>query len=553
MNTKDELKKIINNVDEKTLGEIDEDIRRFVSKLENDVFSQTVEYIKKRIEKYCKYSKKRLKTKCEILAKKYIGNENAWMTQENIFCLLALVYTSLSLMLRVVQEITNYTPFVSDAIQVFLLVGALIFFGVLCNNGKIYDNKDFIGFLKEFNRIAPSITILMTLLFYLGLVSIPKEWGSIKNVILFACAILMLMPIILALKRTYKFRKNHIQVVAKVGDKFKKLVIFIKKGYRYIKEKRVFKKIYEVVSVISTLMIFAGLVYFVVGKITNNNQSDNDLIMRQIKEEISENQQITNIEVDDIHGFGNNSIIVTTANNTWGGERDGNRLIILESVENEILNSMNDLLGLKSNYKMTFSNGLTAENMVLYPEINCVLDILGGSTKEILVDYYVYRSTYGAYYTAIYRYSYEAETYELIGSYPIVSSHDVSKYDEEGNITSTWSQDVDSKFDVLSCEDKEVYKFNDYENTFNLTCYSSYCRDYWAEFSNMGKVMVVVKRDKWEKEALINVYYVTYDEEGKVIWRVIYSENTTDLSENYTKDELAKWMENRFDCRVNMY
>ena len=142
----------------------------------------------------------------------------------------------------------------------------------------------------------------------------------------------------------------------------------------------------------------------------------------------------------------------------------------------------------------------------------------------------------------------------MASTIPIVNKHDVSKYDEEGNILSSRVQDVDTKFDVLPCEDENIHTFTDYEKSFNLTLYSYYCRDYWAKFSNLGKVLVVVKRDKWEEEALINVYFASYDEaEGKLGWRVIYSETTTDLSDDYTKDELAKWMENKFDCRVNMY
>lgn len=48
---------------------------------------------------------------------------------------------------------------------------------------------------------------------------------------------------------------------------------------------------YQIVSVISTLAIFTGALYFVIGKVTNNNQSDNDLIMKQIKADIGENQR----------------------------------------------------------------------------------------------------------------------------------------------------------------------------------------------------------------------------------------------------------------------
>lgn len=552
MNTIDKLSKEMPEIKEDELVIIDREIKRFVVSVDEDIFSQTVEYIKKRLQKYNRYGNDNFLKKCKRLTKAYLKNENAWMTQENIFCLLALIYSCVSLVMRVVQEATGYSTLISDVIQVLLLCIVLVLFVKLCERGRSYDNRFFNLFLKQFNRIAPSMTIFVSLLFYLLLIVLPIEWGTIKNALLIVCVGLLLLPILWALDRT---RKTHLKVRSQgCTNVIKWLDVIISKIRTVFTWKKIVHTMYQIISVISTLTIFTGALYFVIGKVTNNNQSDNDLIMRQIKADISENQQIVNVEVADIHGFGNDSIIVTTANESIRNEDDNNKLIILESVENEILNSMNDLLGLKSNYRITFSYGLSADGMILYPEISCVSDILGDSAKEILVDYYVWGSTYGAYYTAIYKYSYELEKYELVGSYPIVNKHDVSKYDEDGNILSSWVQDVDTKFDALPCKDEEVYTFTDYEKSFNLTLYSYYCRDYWAEFSNLGKVMVVVKRDKWEKEALINVYFASYDEmEGKLSWRVIYSENTTDLSDDYTKDELAKWMENKFDCRVDMY
>lgn len=552
MNTVDKLKKEMPEIKKDELEIVDREIKRFVASVEEDFFAQTAEHINKTLQKYNRYGKDNFLKKCKRLAKIYLKNENAWMAQENIFCLLALIYSCISLILRVVQEVTGFNTYTSDLLQVIILCVVLIVFVKMCKSGRIYDNLFFNSFLKQFNRIAPSMTIFVSLLFYLCLVALPIEWENIKNVLLVVCASILVLPILWALDRT---RKIHCKAHEHENKDIIKWVFGKILSIRvHLNWKKLVHITYQIISVISTLAVFTGAMYFVIGKITNNNQSDNDLIMRQIKADIGENQQIINIEVEDIHGFGNDSIIVTTANENIDAKGDSNKLIILESVENEILNSMNDLLGLKSNYRITFSYGLNADDMILYPLINCVSDILGDSAKEILVDYYVWGSTYGAYYTAVYKYSYESEKYELVGSYPIVNKHDVSKYDEEGNILSSWAQDVDTKFDILPCEDEEVHTFSDYENSFNLTSYSYYCRDYWAEFNNLGKVLVVVKRDKWEKEALINVYFSSYDEKERTLdWRVIYSENTTDLSDDYTKDELAKWMENKFDCRVSMY
>lgn len=333
-------------------------------------------------------------------------------------------------------------------------------------------------------------------------------------------------------------------------NKNEKFLIF------YKKLKKCLKGLYGVASVVSTLTIFLGGLYYLVGQITNNNQSDNDLIMQQIKDEICDDEQIVNMENVDIHGFGNNSIIVTSCNAgnvKWDGE-DKNKFVIMDSVENEILHSMNDLLGVKSRYKPTFTYSIEAEGMHLYPVINCVSNIFGDSTKEILINYYVWGSTYSAYYTAIFRYSYEHEKYEIVGTYPIVEKNNLTRYDENGNIVYNKSLLIDTKFNQVICESKEVDEFCDFDKSFNLTAYSGYCRDYWAEFSNIGKMLVVVKHDRYDDEVLINCYQPSWKEtEKKLRWNTIYSEYTSEILAGYTKDDLAKWIENKFNCHVSMY
>lgn len=324
----------------------------------------------------------------------------------------------------------------------------------------------------------------------------------------------------------------------------------------YNKLIRFLKGLYGIASVVSTLTIFLGGLYYFWGHITNNNQSDNDLIMQQIKDEICGDEQIINIENVDIHGFGSNSIIVTSCNAeslNWDG-KDNNKLVIMDCVENEILHSMNDLFGTKSSYKPTFRYSVEAEGMHLYPTINCVSDIFGDSTKEILINYYVWGSTYGSYFTAIFRYSYEHEKYEIVGTYPIVEKSNLIQYDEKGNIVYNKCLMVDTEFNQTICDNKEVYEFCDFDKLFNLTEYSGYCRDYWAEFSNLGRMLVVVKDDRYSDEVLVNCYQPLWEEkEKKLKWNTIYSEYTSEISKDYTKGDLAKWMENRFDRHVSMY
>lgn len=338
--------------------------------------------------------------------------------------------------------------------------------------------------------------------------------------------------------------------------KFKTVIGAIRKVIEFFKSKQIAKKIYEAISIISTLTIFTGLICFILGKITNNNQSDNDLVMQQIKNEICEDERIVNVETADIHGFGNNSIIVTACNagNAKWEDDSNNSVIIMDIVENEMLQSMNDLLGVKSNYKTTFVYSIDTEGMKLYPIVNSVSDIIGDSTKELLIDYQVWGSTYGAYFTAVFRYSYENERYEIVGTYPIVEKADTTRYDDNGNIVEVKCIEVDTKFNDVPCENNNICEFSDSDRTFNLTIYSGYCRDYWGEFSNLGKTLIVVKGNRYDEKMLINCYQPIYKEkENVLIWNTIYSEYTSEISLGYTKDDLARYLEKKYDCEVDIY
>lgn len=153
--------------------------------------------------------------------------------------------------------------------------------------------------------------------------------------------------------------------ILKVKSLFDKVITIFK-------EKHIITKIYNIISVLATLTIFSGLILFLYGKIVKSNQSDNDLIMKQIKNETKE-EKVISLNVADIHGFGSNSIIVTTTEDSGAG-LGGNKLLILDSVDNEILRGMNDLLGIKSSYKTTFSYTLLSDGIHFVPETEYVID-----------------------------------------------------------------------------------------------------------------------------------------------------------------------------------
>ena len=194
MSTKDKLEKEIPQIGKDEVEKLDAEIRQFTARIDGEKFSQIKDFIN---EKIGKYGAEDLDEKCKYLTNVYIKNDDIWMLQENIFCFMALIYSILSLSMRILQEITQKNVFTSDKMQFALLLALLIAYVVICNKGKTDENSKFNTFLKELNRKAPSMTIIMSLAFYLTLV-VPVDLGNIKIIILIVCILLMLLPIMWA-------------------------------------------------------------------------------------------------------------------------------------------------------------------------------------------------------------------------------------------------------------------------------------------------------------------------------------------------------------------
>lgn len=323
-----------------------------------------------------------------------------------------------------------------------------------------------------------------------------------------------------------------------------------------LKGKMIIKKIYIIISVLSTLSIFAGLLYFAIGHFFKNNLSDNDLIMNQIKDELSVNEEIVTINVNDIHGFGNNSIVVTTSSggNVKYDSADNNRLIILDLIENEFLQNINDPFGIKSSYKTTFSYRLLSENIHFYPIVNNIIDIIGDSTKEILVDYQVWGSTYGAYGTAIFKYSYDTSQYSIIGTYPLCEKLSLTTYDEDGNVITSKAQIVDTDFKTSVITSDELIECHDEMGDFNLTMNSAYCLDYWGDSDTLGLIMIITKRYPLDEKLLINAYHPIYsDIDNSLSWNALFSEYIDCMPRFYTKEEIETFIWEKSNIGVDLY
>lgn len=281
--------------------------------------------------------------------------------------------------------------------------------------------------------------------------------------------------------------------------------------------------------------ISLGLVFFVYGQLSGDNRSDNDLLKKQIDEHKGKGK-ITSIIKDDIHGFGNDSIIVTVGNQDFVSQDIQNKIIIMDTVQNETLHKMNDFLNLKSPYKVRFSYTLNSkvrdESVDLHPLVDSIIDMVGDSDldKEIVVKYGVvgHKSTNieNVVYPAIFKYSYEKERYELIGTYPLCGKLNLRTYKEDGTGSSLDVEKIHTNFNDVSGEEQTKLLFFDDEKQFSLTeIYNREYRDFWIDSKIWGKVLVLAKLDYDKWTTLVNGYYPVFDQETKeLLWYAIFSE-----------------------------
>ena len=183
-----------------------------------------------------------------------------------------------------------------------------------------------------------------------------------------------------------------------------------------------------VVEVIEKSSVLAVFFLYIFGKILVGDLCDDDLTMNRIKEQLPSNLTISSIHREDLHGFGNESIIVLAADRDMG-EKVANQLLILDKVDNDILNKIVNLLGFGSNYKLSYSFSLEYlddewSKLGYMLEITDIIDLTNDTTKEIVVNFEPTNELggmagNGGYYeTGIFSYSYDTHEYYLLGTYP---------------------------------------------------------------------------------------------------------------------------------------
>ena len=298
------------------------------------------------------------------------------------------------------------------------------------------------------------------------------------------------------------------------------------------KEKKGFwKAVYSVISFISTVSVLGVFLYAIIGCFFEKSYSDNDIILTQINKQIEGNEKIMSIKAVDIHGFGDESLIVVTGDN--GFESSYNRVLILEKLTNGFWSKVFNPFGFGSDYIIKFSFHNDDYGILEYTDIEYVGNITSRVTKDIVISYNSKSSTFGARDYIIISYSTEDQKYHIIGTYPpVYKVEGIARYNEDGTIYSIMPQKV--------CEE-EITSDNSFEPQ-----YSDLCVPVWINSPTMGRELMVVNTYKGANECMINIYY-PWMENGKLEWYVDFSEYFDDFTyrDTYSPNKLLEMVEKK--------
>lgn len=311
-----------------------------------------------------------------------------------------------------------------------------------------------------------------------------------------------------------------------------------------------FKRLYSIISLISTLTVLTGVILFLCGKWLFGDVCDDDLTMQRIKKQMPDNLTITDIYMEDIHGVGNESMIVL-ASNSDVGNRIANQLLIFDKVENDILNQIYNLFGYGSNYKCSYlfsleymdetwleELGVESNELGYSLEIVDVIDLTGDLSKEIVVnfrpmdDWGNIAGSRDYYDTGIFSYSYEEHKYYLLGTYPPYH---------------------DDRIPQRKSNDRNRY--NEAE-TFKLAGgLSGFYSEYFAREKIYSDTVMVRTKRIWdfENESYItshqfniSVYKPIFDiKKNKLKWEKVFSEDTDEYMEQCSKKYVQKFLDKK--------
>ena len=103
---------------------------------------------------------------CSRIADEYKKNSDNWMSQENLFCFLAVLISFISMAVSLTNMALHNNSFSSNTISFCIYFTMLVVFCIMDATGLLYRSDTFNTFIRMLNRYSPVLVLVGTALFY---------------------------------------------------------------------------------------------------------------------------------------------------------------------------------------------------------------------------------------------------------------------------------------------------------------------------------------------------------------------------------------------------
>lgn len=333
-----------------------------------------------------------------------------------------------------------------------------------------------------------------------------------------------------------KKQKVKLEAPDAVADKLKK---------RMPKGAAIFAWVKRILALIPTAL----LAFILISQLFGASMIEDDLIYRDIQRETPKNVHITKMMSEDLHGYGNKSIICLAENGTHEGTEEANNLLLIfDKVDNKLFRQAHDMLGLKSSYRRKYRFSVYEPNWESQPgyrmTVEAIIDLNGDGNKEIILSMVElpYVSGYNSN-VVILTYDVRSSEYKVAGTYPrLVEFYEdnnkeylepwpVNYYDQANAFPMTSVHNLD---DYFFCTGSEFWDRAHEAETYCLVAVNCIWGEYESHFSPHQYRVTVL--DPFFDDA-----------EGTFAWTAWFSAITPDKYDGMTQAQVLDFIRNNME------
>lgn len=295
-----------------------------------------------------------------------------------------------------------------------------------------------------------------------------------------------------------------------------------------------YKPTFNLIKKIVSSTVLGALTLYAIGFFFGINTTTDDLISRDIKAQIPKEAIILETLSVDLHGYGNNSIVVAIGDKNHGYSENptANEVFIFDAVDSDFLKYLYRPFKIGSSYILKHRIHLDKWNSARLEAI----DLTGDKVKDLII----YTVSQGASNASIETriISWQDGNYKLVGTFPPLHLSDPSEREDLTAYSSKVHQNQKEYFEK-QMRGEEI-KLNGFLQSFMPR---------FADLRNNGFYELIVYRPVYEKgEARSDKHYHRIDvfkpylRNGALLWRITFSEYTPlkDNRQKYLDDFLQE-------------